>query len=177
MNNNNINFGPNPNEPNPNGPHQNEVDGIQAPADLFAQFERLDEIKKAIVWLYFLYFHTAGVLGADPECAGSIHHYKISAWFTDRITSGQFKYRAKQMASLAVAMKNGTSNMLYIFTILQHDQLILSTDQLVDIHPPGPIPIFLIPLDGGRRPNVVTIDTLVWVRHPNNPAAHELWHD
>jgi hypothetical protein len=116
MNNNNINYG----GPNPNGrPHQNEVDGrIQAPVDLLAQFEHLDEIKKAIVWLYFMYLYTAGVLGADPECAGSIHHYKISSWFTDRITSGQFKYRAKQMARLAVAMKNSTLNILCFMILL-----------------------------------------------------------
>jgi hypothetical protein len=113
MNNNNINYGP-----NPNGPHQDVVDDIQA-LDLFAQFEHLDDIKKAIVWLYFLHFHTNGVLGADPECAGSIYHYKISEWFTQRITAGQFKYRAKQMAPLAVvAMKNGTLDLLCFICIL-----------------------------------------------------------
>lgn len=118
--------------------------------DLINEFEHLDELKKQIFWFYYLFLFTDGGVGGNPEMAGSAYHYKVTnAWSS--ISQNQFAYRAKKMVPLAQKF---------------HDN---------DVRPTGSIPIFLIPLDGGQRPDVVTLDTLRWVSNPRNPQPNEQW--
>ena len=119
---------------------------------LLQRFEDLDDIRRQIFWFYFLHLYTDGALGGSPQQAGLKFHYKVTTHWTDSITHGQFKYRAHRVAApLATQF---------------HQQ---------GLEPPGAIPSFLIPLDGGRRPDVVTLANLHWVRNPRIPHIDELW--
>lgn len=120
--------------------------------NLVNSFHSLDEERNAIFWLYYLYLHTERALGADPNKAGSIHHYRCSdRFYNSRMSHDMFKRRAKQVAPLAVQFYH------------------------LRLFPPGNIPLFLVPFDGGRRPDVVNLQTLRWVRNPSDPTADELW--
>ena len=119
--------------------------------DLLHKFQRLDETKKQIFWFYYLNLFTDGNLGGSLEMCGSVFHYKVTAVWHNTISHKQFVYRAKKLKPLVESF---------------HEH---------DLRPPGNIPIFLVPLDGGRRPDVVTLDTLRWVRNPRNPQPNEMW--
>jgi len=119
--------------------------------ELMNKFQALDETKKQIFWFYYLNLFTGGNVGGALDLCGSVFHYKVTSVWTATISHGQFSYRAKKLRPL-------------VEKFYEHD-----------LRPPGNIPIFLVPLDGGRRPDVVTLDTLRWVRNPRNPQPHELW--
>lgn len=119
--------------------------------DLTNEFQALDETKKQIFWFYYLHIFTGGGVGGDIELCGSVFHYKVTTAWTESISHGQFSYRAKKLKPLILRF------------------------QEYDLRPTGDIPIFLVPLDGGRRPDRVTLDTLRWVQHPRNPQPNEMW--
>ena len=118
---------------------------------LLAAFEALDETRRQIFWFYYLHLFTSGGLGGDPLMVGSKFHYKVSAVWTSNITFNQFSYRAKQVIKMVFQFNSR------------------------NIRPPGNIPSFLVPLDGGRRPDVVTLENLRWVAIPRNPQPDEMW--
>ena len=119
--------------------------------DLLNEFQALDETKQQIFWFYYLNLFTDGNVGGNLELCGSVFHYKITSVWTNTISPGQFTYRAKKLRPLVERF---------------HEH---------DLRPTGNIPIFLVPLDGGKRPTVVTLDTLRWVRNTRNPQPNELW--
>ena len=119
--------------------------------ELMDEFQKLDEVRQQIFWFYYLFLFTDGGMGGDLEQCGSVFHYKVTSKWTETISHGQFTYRAKKILPLVQDFHR------------------------YDLRPPGNIPIFLVPLDGGRRPDVVTLDSLRWVRNPRNPQPNELW--
>ena len=133
---------------NPQGDGNNAIPTREM---LLANFENLDETKQQIFWFYYLYLFTDGGVGGNPEMAGSTYHYKVSKVWTSSITPGQFQYRAKRILPLVYQFNSR------------------------NIRPPGNVPTFLVPLDGGRRPDVVTLDNLRWVAIPRNPQPNEMW--
>ena len=128
------------------------ADDVQAIRnDLMNEFHALNETRQQIFWFYFLHIFTDRGVGGDLELCGSVFHYKITVVWTASITHCQFKYRAKKLKPLILKF------------------------QEYGLRPTGNIPIFLVPLDGRRRPDVVTLDTLRWVRHPRNPQPNKMW--
>lgn len=117
---------------------------------LVNEFERLGETWKQIFWFYYLFLFTDGGVGGDPKMAGSAYHHKVTSVWSN-LSGTQFSYRAKKMAPLAQRFFDNA------------------------VRPTGNIPMFLIPRDGGRRPDVVTLDTLRWVRNPRDPQPNEQW--
>ena len=112
---------------NPNEPHGQHAPNNQDPAQqnaldppvvfsneqLLATFRSYDPWRQNIVWMYFLHLHTDGALGANPDKAGSMSHYKVSSTITEAMTIDQFKYRAKQVRHVARLMQAGMFTILY----------------------------------------------------------------
>ena len=74
---------------------------------LLRTFNEWSNSKKEIFWVYFLYQHTNGALGGNPRELGSVKHYRMSGTFFNNLTHGQFNYRAKKVAPVAVQFHAG----------------------------------------------------------------------
>lgn len=132
-------------------PQENAHGAEAEEVELLGRFYGLDEMKKSIFWFYYLHFHTTGALGGNPQEAGSKFHYKISSTWMNSLSFYQFNRRGKQLAPLAGEFFRR------------------------NIKPPGSIPAFILPLDGGRRPDHISLDNLRWVRNPRHPKPGERW--
>jgi hypothetical protein len=75
------------------------------PKPPLVQYERLEFHAKYICWQYFQYLETDGQVGWNPSQAGSVFHQRTSNYLLSLGSDSWFRHLAKQMVTLAQALK------------------------------------------------------------------------